>query len=120
MIGTDWVRGEILDPTDHEAMNTLFVPILRQHPQLSPMMVATSEGVEYLLLRDPLKPTVWTHRIVQAETLGAAGSSTAAGTPPPAESTSTSTSWTMTPARGSGAARPSRPRLARRSSGPSR
>jgi len=34
MIGTDWVRGGILDPTDHEAMNTLFVPILRQYPAL--------------------------------------------------------------------------------------
>lgn len=70
MIGTDWVRGGILDPTDHEAMNTLFVPILRQYPQLSSMMVATSDGVEYLLLRDPLTPTVWTNRIVQAETWG--------------------------------------------------
>ena len=70
MIGTDWVRGGILDPTDHEAMNTLFVPILRQYPQLSSMMVATSDGVEYLLLRDPLKPTAWTNRIVQAGTWG--------------------------------------------------
>lgn len=70
IIGTDWARAGILDPTDHEAMNTLFVPILRQHPQLSSMMVATSEGVEYLLLRDPIDSNVWTNRIVQADAWG--------------------------------------------------
>ncbi len=70
LIGGRWAYSEILDPTDADAMNTLFVPILEQHPQLSSMMVATSEGVEYLLLRDPLDPNAWTNRIVQADAWG--------------------------------------------------
>ncbi len=69
-IGIDWAEAGILDPADHEAMNTLFVPILRQHPQLSSMMVANSRGEEYLLLRDPLDPDAWTNRIVRADDWG--------------------------------------------------
>lgn len=70
VIGTDWARAGILDATDHEALNTLFVPILRQYPQLSSMMVATSRGEEYLLLRDPLDPEAWTNRVVRADDWG--------------------------------------------------
>ena len=69
-IGVDWARAGILDATDHEALNTLFVPILRQYPQLSSMMVATSRGEEYLLLRDPLDPDAWTNRVVRADDWG--------------------------------------------------
>lgn len=70
LTGRDWAFGDMLDATDHQAMNALFVPILKQHPQLSSMMVANSEGAEYLLLRDPLDPETWTNRIVQAERWG--------------------------------------------------
>jgi hypothetical protein len=66
----DWAAGGILDATDHERMNTLFVPILKQHPRLSSMMVADSDGAEYLLMRDPLDPDVWTNRVVQADRRG--------------------------------------------------
>lgn len=70
LFGRDWAEGGILDATDHEAMNTLFVPILRQNPQLSSMMVADSDGAEYLVLRDPLDPNVWSNRVVQADRWG--------------------------------------------------
>ncbi len=66
----DWAASGILDATDHEAMNTLFVPILQQHPQLSSMMVADSNGAEYLLLRDPLDSNTWSNRVVQADRWG--------------------------------------------------
>ena len=36
------------------AMNRLFVPLLERAPYLSSMMVADSNGAEYLLLRDAL------------------------------------------------------------------
>lgn len=65
-----WGDRGMLDATDFEAMNALFVPILEQHPQISSMMVANSDGAEYLLLRDPLDPNRWTNRLVQADEWG--------------------------------------------------
>ena len=70
LIGQKWAARGILDATDYEAMNNLFVPILEQHPQVSSMMVANSDGAEYLLLRDPLHPDIWTNRVVQADVWG--------------------------------------------------
>lgn len=70
LTGRDWAEAGILDATDADAMNALFVPILQQHPQLSSMMVADSDGVEYLLLRDPLASNTWSNRIVQADRWG--------------------------------------------------
>ena len=70
LTGRGWAARGILDATDHNAMNSLFVPILQQYPQLSSMMVADSDGAEYLLLRDPLDPHAWTNRIVQADRWG--------------------------------------------------
>ena len=70
LVGQGWADREALDPTDHESLNTLFVPLLEEHPQLSSMMVADSNGVEYLLLRDPLDPNVWVNRVVRADEWG--------------------------------------------------
>lgn len=69
-IGRDWAESGLVDATDVNQLNSLFVPILEQHPQLSSMMVATSNGVEYLLLRDALNPNVWTNRLVRADDWG--------------------------------------------------
>lgn len=66
----EWAASGMLDATDHEAMNRLFVPILNQHPQLSSMMVADSDGAEFLLLRDPLDANAWSNRVVQADHWG--------------------------------------------------
>ena len=66
----DWAASGMLDATDHATMNSLFVPILQQHPQLSSMMVADSNGAEYLLLRDPLDSHAWSNRVVQADRWG--------------------------------------------------
>lgn len=70
LVGRDWGRHGLLDATDYEAMNALFVPVLEQNPQLSSMMVANSAGDEFLLLRDPLDENVWSNRLVQAERWG--------------------------------------------------
>ena len=70
LVGRGWAAEGSLDPTDHMALNAIFVPILEQHPYLSSMMVADSDGVEYLLLRDPLDPNVWTNRVVRADEWG--------------------------------------------------
>jgi len=70
LIGRGWTERGMLDPTDHEALNRIFVPVLEAHPHLSSMMVADSTGTEYLLLRDALEPTVWHNRIVRADHWG--------------------------------------------------
>jgi adenylate cyclase len=70
LVGRSWSEAGLLDPTDPVALNALFVPLLEQNPHFSSMMVANSEGVEYLLLRDPLDPDTWTNRVVQADTHG--------------------------------------------------
>lgn len=70
LIGRDWARRGELDPTDHETLNARFVPILQQNRQISSMMVANSLGEEFLLLRDPAAPDVWTNRVVRADEWG--------------------------------------------------
>lgn len=70
LLGLGWAEREALDATDDEALNAIFVPILEQHPQISSMMVANSDGVEYLLFRDALNPTVWHNRVVRADEWG--------------------------------------------------
>lgn len=70
LTGRTWASRGMLDATDYEAMNALFVPMLEQHPQISSMMVANSDGAEYLLLRDPLEPNRWSNRIVRVDDWG--------------------------------------------------
>lgn len=70
LIGRGWAEAGILDATDHRAMNRLFVPLLERTPYLSSLMVADANGAEYLLLRDPIEPHVWTNRVVQADAWG--------------------------------------------------
>ena len=102
LTGQAWAAAGILDATDYEAMNKLFVPILKQHPQLSSMMVANSDRTEYLLLRDPLDPHVWSNRIVQADAWGERRSSIAHGTRRRARSMRGLASWTTIPGSGFG------------------
>ncbi|MFI4917359.1 MAG: PP2C family protein-serine/threonine phosphatase [Phycisphaerales bacterium JB060] len=70
LVARGWGERGLLSATDHRAMNTLFVPILERHPHISSMMVADSDGAEYLLLRDALTPTAWSNRVVQADAMG--------------------------------------------------
>ena len=70
LISGTWAERGQLDPIELDRLNALFMPILEEHPQVSSMMVADSDGVEYLLLRDPLEPTVWTNRLVKVEAWG--------------------------------------------------
>ena len=70
LVAQGWAAAGLLDPTDHEAMNRLFVPVLEQTPYLSSMMVADTNGAGYLLLRDPLDPNAWMNRVTQTEAWG--------------------------------------------------
>lgn len=50
-MATQWAAAGELDPTDIEGMNRRFIPLLQNYEQISSMLVATPEGVEYMLLR---------------------------------------------------------------------
>jgi len=56
-------------PEDLELLNSIFVPKLNQHTQVSSMMVVTDEGFEYLLMRDARGSDQyeWFNRIVWAD-----------------------------------------------------
>lgn len=57
--GLDWAAQGVLDPANVQAMNHRFVPLLRHLPQIGSMLIATPEGVEYMLLRDE---SAWVNR----------------------------------------------------------
>ena len=46
-----WAQRGALDPADVEGMNRRFMPLLESYPQISSMLVASPDGVEYMLLR---------------------------------------------------------------------
>ena len=46
-----WVQSESPDLSDVAALNSRFMPILQEIPQISSMLVADSKGREYMLLR---------------------------------------------------------------------
>lgn len=52
-IASAWGQQGRVDPTDVEALNRHFMPVLSQLPQVSSMLVARDDGTEYLLLEDP-------------------------------------------------------------------
>lgn len=50
-VATDWAEEGQLGFEDPSALNRLFVPMLRANPQISSMLIADSDGREYLLLK---------------------------------------------------------------------
>ena len=71
LISQSWAADGLLDAGDPQALNAKFVPVLRNNPQISSMMVTDSAGVGYVLLRDALDPDKWMNRVVR---VGAEGS----------------------------------------------
>ncbi len=57
-----WGLGGMLDITATEELNRLFMPLIRQHPQVSSLMLADETGREYMLLRGD---GAWRNRITR-------------------------------------------------------
>ncbi|HFD92283.1 MAG TPA: HAMP domain-containing protein [Gammaproteobacteria bacterium] len=66
-LARSWGRGGVLDITDTEELNRLFMPLIRQHPQVSSLMMADESGREYMLLRGR---DGWRNRITRREEWG--------------------------------------------------
>ena len=63
----DWGEAGRLDHRDPVALNQLFVPMLERSRQVSSILLANSDGEEYLLLRLPDR---WENRLVRADEWG--------------------------------------------------
>jgi hypothetical protein len=60
----DWGEAGQLPVLDVDVLNALFMPVLRQNPQISSVILANAVGDEYLLLRDDKQ---WINRLTRAE-----------------------------------------------------
>jgi len=67
LVAHDWGEGGLLDPTDCQNMNRRFIPVLERNPQVTSMMVARDDGVEWMLLRTP---DGWSNRLTRREEWG--------------------------------------------------
>ena len=67
LVARQWGKEGILDKTDPVSLNSLFMPILKKNDQISSMMIADSDGLEYLLLR--IEDT-WYNRITRVKRWG--------------------------------------------------
>jgi adenylate cyclase len=65
-----WSEAGIVNIRDVDRMNRLFEPVLAQHDFLSSLMVANSNGEEYMILRDPIDQSQWTNRMVKVGPAG--------------------------------------------------
>ncbi|MHC4948246.1 MAG: SpoIIE family protein phosphatase [Planctomycetota bacterium] len=63
-----WGREGLLDTDRPERLDRLFVPLIRQHRQISSLMVADDRGREYMLLRTTAG---WTRRQTRRDEWGA-------------------------------------------------
>ncbi|GJQ58094.1 MAG: adenylate/guanylate cyclase domain-containing protein [Candidatus Scalindua sp.] len=67
LIARQWGREGILEKTDLVFLNSLFIPVLQENDQVSSMMIADSDGIEYLLLRIEDR---WYNRITRVKSWG--------------------------------------------------
>ena len=58
-----WGEHGALDLADHSSLNSRFIPMLQQFPQVTSMLIANARGVEYMLLREE---TTWLTRATDA------------------------------------------------------
>lgn len=66
-LARSWGREGMLDLDNTGKLNRLFMPLIRQHPQISSLMVADERGHEYMLLKGDGK---WLNRITRREEWG--------------------------------------------------
>jgi len=62
-----WGSSGLLNIADPENLNRVFMPLIKQHPQISSLMVADEDGREYMLLRIEEK---WQNRITRRDEWG--------------------------------------------------
>jgi serine phosphatase RsbU (regulator of sigma subunit) len=60
-IARQWGKASLLEKIDPEALNLQFIPVLKNYPQISSMLIANTSGEEYMLLRED---STWLNRIV--------------------------------------------------------
>jgi len=51
LLANAWGRNELLDLDDLKTLNHMFIPLIKQHPQISSLLLADDSGHEYMLLR---------------------------------------------------------------------
>lgn len=67
-IARDWGTAKQVDSLNPQILNLRFVPVLQNNRQISSMLLANTQGHEYMLMRDALS---WMNRkvVTQADTL---------------------------------------------------
>jgi serine phosphatase RsbU (regulator of sigma subunit) len=60
-VAHEWGNASMLETLNPEKLNPQFVPVLRNYPQISSMLIANTDGLEYMLLRED---STWLNRIV--------------------------------------------------------
>lgn len=60
-VSQEWGRASILESSDPSKLNPQFIPILKNNLQISSMLIANTNGQEYMLLRED---STWLNRIV--------------------------------------------------------
>ena len=63
--GREWIDNEYLEPADWPTLNTLLMPVLSHSEEVTSVLFATEEGVEWLLLKRP--DGSWTNRLTDPE-----------------------------------------------------
>jgi len=51
LLANAWGKNELLDLDDLKTLNHMFIPLIKQHPQISSLLFADDSGHEYMLLR---------------------------------------------------------------------
>ncbi len=61
-VSQEWGRASMLETTDPSKLNPQFIPVLKNNHQISSMLIANTNGLEYMLLRED---STWLNRVVQ-------------------------------------------------------
>lgn len=64
LVVRSWGEDGVIDPNDPESLRRLLIPIMRQFPQVTSMMVADDRGREFMLLRIDRQ---WRNRLTRAD-----------------------------------------------------
>jgi hypothetical protein len=60
-VAKEWGEASMLETTNPEKLNPQFVPVLKNYKQISSMLIANTDGHEYMLLRED---GTWLNRVV--------------------------------------------------------
>ena len=61
-VAHEWGGASMLRSLNPEKLNPQFIPLLKNYPQISSMLIANTDGLEYMLLRED---STWLNRIVE-------------------------------------------------------